>query len=74
MRSLNSLSLGHLRRRARFCDEPLTVRFRRNWNGIAWNDGFIVSDVRSNFYVAGPLDKEGLHEFLVEYLAEEVAQ
>jgi hypothetical protein len=44
MRPLNTLSLGQLRRRAGCADEPLHIRFYRNWNRWVGNDGFVVTD------------------------------
>jgi len=65
---LNSLTLNQLRRRARNCDQPLKVRFYRNWNRCVGNDGYIVTDVALNCVAAGPLDEDELRSFLVRYL------
>ena len=66
MSTLSTLTTKTLRRKAHELD--LQVRHCRNWNGMAGNDGYVVTDWRHNFYLAGPFDEDGLRDYLIEAL------
>ena len=66
MSTLSTLTTKTLRRKAHELD--LQVRYYRNWNRMAGNDGYVVIDWRHNFYLAGPFDEDGLRDYLIEAL------